>query len=136
MVVGGHARVNVAQKYDNVGRVNGDLCLITHLRQNNIVRFGLDTARIDQHQLTASPFGFTVNTVAGDAGGILDDGAALSDQTVEQRTFAHVRSADDGNEWFTHVYLPPLPYDVWHRRWVCLDWFRAARSKAHRHRLG
>ena len=57
---------------------------------------GNDAAGIDHAQHLARPFGFAVEAVAGDAGLVADDGAARSDQPVEQRRFADVGAADDG----------------------------------------
>jgi hypothetical protein len=53
--------------------------------------------------MTAAPLGFAVEAVARNAGLVADDGAARSDDAVEERRFAHIRAADDGEERSSRV---------------------------------
>ena len=54
--------------------------------------------------LTAS---CTENAVAGDAGGVLDDGEALAGQFIEDGGLAHIGAAHDGYDRFCHICSPP-----------------------------
>jgi hypothetical protein len=47
-----------------------------------------------------TPFGLGIYAVAGNARGILNDGAALADQLIEKRAFTNVRSAYYCYYWF------------------------------------
>ena len=58
--------------------------------------FGNNAAGIDDAQAAPAPFGLAVEPVAGDAGFVADDGAPRSHQPVEERGFADVGTAHDG----------------------------------------
>ena len=96
----GQPRAHVAEEHDHVRRVDCDLRLQFHLRKDHVVGFRLDSARVDQNQFSAAPFGFAVNAVAGHAGRILHDGAPLADEFIEQRALADIRSADNRDNGF------------------------------------
>ena len=82
--------------HDGVGLLQRDLGLAENLGGDQRFVFGNDAAGIDHAQRPARPFGFAVETVAGDAGLVADDGAARSDEAVEERRFADVGAADNG----------------------------------------
>ena len=103
-VGGGEARADVAHEDDGIGIVNGHLSLHLHLGQDDIVGAGLDTAGVDEDELAAVPFGLAVDAVTGDTGGVLHDGAALTDELVEQGRFTDVGTANDGDDRLGHGY--------------------------------
>ena len=102
LVRGGQAGFYIHHHDDAVGSVDGDLSLLAHVGQNTLVGGGLNAAGIHQQQLPAAPFAVAENAVAGNAGGILDDGNALAAQFIEQGGFAHVGAAYDRYNGFGH----------------------------------
>ena len=107
-VIGGKSRSYVAHKKNYVGVVNSNLRLKFHLRQNNIVGLGLNTARVDNHELLSAPFGFSVDSVACNAGLVFNDRAALAYKLIKKCALADVRSADNSYYWFCHLYFRPF----------------------------
>ena len=57
---------------------------------------------IHQTELAAAPLALAVNTVAGDTGGVLHDGQALTDQLIKQHGLTHIGASDDSNQRFRH----------------------------------
>ena len=102
-VVCKQSRTNIAHKDDGVRHLNGDLCLVAHLRENDIVGLGLDAARVDDGEAAPSPLAIAVNAVARDTGGVLYDTSALADQFIKQCTFADVGASNDGNHRLCHI---------------------------------
>ena len=76
------------------------LCLEFHLGENDVVGLRLNTAGVNEGQLSAAPLALAVDAVTGDAGGVLHNGAALADELVEKRAFAHIGAAHDGHNGF------------------------------------
>ena len=111
-VICGQPCADVAHEDDDVCRINGDLRLQSHLREDDIVGLGLNSARVDEDHFAASPFGFAVNTVAGDTGGVLDDRTALADQFIKQSTFTNVGASHDGDNRFCHNSVLSLLRDA------------------------
>ena len=97
-----HARAHVGHKDDDVRRVDRDLRLRAHLREDDVLRFRLDAARIDEREAAVFPLALAEDAVARDARRILHNGKALSDQLVEQSRFADIRSADNRHDRFGH----------------------------------
>ena len=54
---------------------------------------------IDDAQMASAPFRLAVEAVARDAGLVADDGAARAHQPIEERGFADVGTAHDGDGW-------------------------------------
>ena len=98
----GQADCYIDDHDDDRRRLNGDLRLPAHKLQHFVIRTGLDAAGIDKRKPAAIPLAFAVNTVAGDAGGILDDCHALAGQFVKEHRLADVRPADDGYDGLRH----------------------------------
>ena len=71
--------------HDGVGLFERDARLAKDLGRDQRIVVGNDAAGIDHAQQLARPFGFAIETVAGDAGLVADDGTARSDQAVEER---------------------------------------------------
>ena len=99
-VVRDQPALHVAQEDDDVGSLDGEGRLTAHLPQNGVVALRLDTAGIDEKEAMLSPLRIRIDTVAGNARRILDDGTALADNLIEQCAFADIRSADDSNDRF------------------------------------
>ena len=89
-VGGGQTGADIAEKDDDVCVLNGDLCLHLHLGQDDVN---------DDH-LSAAPLGLAVDAVACDARRILNNGAPLAYELVEQRGLAHIGASHDGNNRF------------------------------------
>ena len=107
-VRGGHPRADVHHKDDAVGGVDGDLGLLAHMGQDALGGLGLDAAGVHQQQLAALPLAGGEDAVAGDAGGVLDDGQPLAAQFIEQGGLAHIGPAHHCDDGFTHGLFPPF----------------------------
>ena len=83
LVGGGHAGLDIGDKNDHRGVVNGDLRLLPHEGQDLIIGAGLNTAGIHQTELAAQPLAFAVNAVTGHARRIFHDAQASADQLIE-----------------------------------------------------
>ncbi len=84
---------------DGVGFVESDLGLAVDFGGDEGGVVGDDAAGIDDAGDAAGPVDFTVDAVAGDAGLVAYDGAAGARESVEERGFADVGAADDGEGW-------------------------------------
>ena len=80
-----------------VGFFERDPGLAKNFRRNEIFVFGKDAAGVDDAQLASAPFRFAVEAVARDAGLVADNGAPRAHQPIEQRGFADVGAAHDGD---------------------------------------
>ena len=105
LVRGGKARLDIREEHDDRSVVNGDLGLVTHEGQDLVIRAGLNAAGIDEGKFPAAPFGFSVNAVAGDTGGILHDGKTPPDELIEQHGLAHIGTAHDGDDGFHCIHF-------------------------------
>ena len=83
---------------DGGGFFKGDFGLTKDFGGDEIFVVRNDAAGVDDTELVAAPFGFCVETVAGDTGLVADDGAAGSGEAIEERGFADVGASDDGDE--------------------------------------
>ena len=102
LVGGGQAVADIHHHDDAVGGVDGDLCLLPHVGQDALGGLRLDAAGGHQQEIVAVPLAVGKDAVAGDAGGILDDGQTLAAQFIEQGGFAHVGAAHDCYDRFAH----------------------------------
>ena len=89
--------LRVDDEHDHVGVAGGVLGLFARAEGDRVVGIDVefDAAGVDAGERAAAPLGERVEAVARDAGRVLDDGEALTDQTVEERAFAHVGATDD-----------------------------------------
>ena len=107
---------HVAHKNDYVCRVDRYLRLKTHLLENDIVCFGFNSARVNDHELLSAPFRLTVDPVSCDAGCILNDSTALTDELIKKCTLADIGSADNSNDRFCHfIYLLFSRFQAWQK---------------------
>ena len=109
-VRGGQADRHVDDHDDDRRRLNGDLRLTAHEFQHFTVRTRLDAAGVHQREGAPAPFAVAVNSVPGDAGGVLYDGGALPCEFIEKHGFAHIGPPDNGDQRFCHGNTS-FPYD-------------------------
>ena len=107
-VLRGHARAQVGDHDDAVGRVDRDLRLLAHVQQQAVVNMRLDTAGVDEQKFMPAPFAVTEDAVAGNAGRIFHDRDALAGQFVEDRGFPHIGAAHNGHNRFCHSVRSPF----------------------------
>ena len=81
-VVGKKSCPDVAHKYDNVGRCDGNLSLRSHLLEYSIVALRLYTTCIYQKKAMIIPLSIRINSVTGNTGSVLYYGSALSNFIV------------------------------------------------------
>ena len=93
----GQFRAAVHHHDDGVGFLQSDLGLAKNFRRNEVFVFGENAAGIHDAQMASAPFGLAVEPVARDAGFVADNGAPRADQPVEERGFADVGAAHDGD---------------------------------------
>ena len=108
LILRGDAVGQLGDHNDAVRRVDGDLRLLAHMRQQTVVNARLDTAGIHQQKFMPAPFAIAENAVAGDTGGVLHNGKALTGQLVEDGGLAHVGASHNGYDRFCHISFPPL----------------------------
>lgn len=106
LVGGGEPGLNVAQKDDDRGVLDGDLRLGAHEKQNFVVGAGLDAPRVHQVKPPPQPLAGGIEPVTSHAGGVLHDGEALPGELVEQHGLAHIRTAHNGYHR-SHIFYPP-----------------------------
>ena len=74
---------------------DGDVGLAKDLLRDKGFVVGNDAAGVDNFECVTAPFGFAIDTIAGDTGLIGNDGAAGAGEAVEKRGLADVRASDD-----------------------------------------
>ena len=104
LIGGGDAGADLGDEHDDVGRVNGELCLLAHEQQNFIIGARLDAAGIDDVERAAAPLALGIEPVARDAGRVLDNGQAAAAELIEEHGLADVRPAHDRNQGSGHDY--------------------------------
>jgi len=107
-VVGSESGANVAHKNDDVSGLNSHLRLLTHLFQNQIIGFGLNSARINENHTLAAPFGLAVDAVARNTGSVLNNRTTLPDELIKQSALANVGTSDNRNNRFCHKFICPF----------------------------
>ena len=107
-VVGGDSGGDIGDEYDCVGALHCEHCLLPHLREDDVVGLGLDTAGVDEHELLAEPLAAAVDTVAGNAGLVVHDGQALTHQLIEKCGLSHVRASYYC--YYLHIISPVLSF--------------------------
>ena len=100
LVRGGEAGLDIAEENDDRGVLDGDLRLLAHKGQDLAVGTRLDAAGVHDVKGTSAPLRLGVEPVAGDAGGVLNDGQAFAHQLIEQHGLSHIRASNDGDQRF------------------------------------
>ncbi len=93
------AGAGVDQEQHDVGALDGALGETAHARLQRLAAGGLPAGGIEQGEGKVAELGRRFTHVARHPRRVVDDGVALADQTVEQRRFANVGTADDGDPW-------------------------------------
>ncbi len=96
-------RINQALSYirdenDHICNVDGNLCLRTHLGQDDVLAVRFDAAGINQRKSASCPFGIRINPVARDAWRVLHNGDALPGNFVEEGRFADIWPPHNGDQ--------------------------------------
>jgi hypothetical protein len=103
VVVGCKPRLSVNDVKDSVGSVHRDFHLRANVIPHHVVAFKFQSARIDERKRSSAPLAICVNSVARNAGSVLDDGDSLPREPIEQRRFSDVRSSYNCHQWF-HIF--------------------------------
>ena len=102
LIEGDDALANVDHQQNHVGGLNGDGGLVDGGGDDYVVGFlaghEADAAGIDEREGAAQPLDLGADTVAGDAGPVVNDGDAAAGDAVEKRGLADIGSADDGDD--------------------------------------
>ena len=93
----GGADHRVDDEQHDVAEVDRDLGLCGH-RRVDAAGVGLPAAGVDEREAARHPLGLVGHAVAGDTGGVFDDGLAAAEDAVHQRRLADVRAADDRDD--------------------------------------
>ena len=103
LVGGGNAGLDVHYHDDGIRQLDADDGLAAHEFQHIVLGAGLDAAGVHQREGAVAPFAVAVDPVAGNAGGVLDDGGAVTGELIEQHGFANVGTANNGDQTFCHA---------------------------------
>ena len=86
---------------DDLGRFDGEFHLFEGRLDDHVIRFFTaqqsNPTGVHQCERAAAPFGLGADPVAGDAGLVVNDGDAASDNPVKQRRLSDVWPANNGN---------------------------------------
>src|SRR5207248_3235953 len=94
------ARIN--HHYDRRRLVQRNSGLTKNFGGDEIFFLGDDSAGVDYTEVISAPMRFAIKPVASDARLVADNRTARPDQPIEQRRFADVWTADDGDEGIGH----------------------------------
>ena len=83
---------------DGVSFFERHLCLTENGRRDKTLIIGDNSPGINDAQALSPPLGFSVQPVASDAGFIANNSPPRADDTVKQRGFADVGTADDRDD--------------------------------------
>ena len=96
------AGTDIHHHNDSVRQLDADFRLPAHEFQHFTVRVRLDAAGVHQREGTSAPLAIAVDSVAGDARGIFNDGGSLAGQLIKQHGFTHVWPPHNGDKGFCH----------------------------------
>ena len=102
LVRGGQAGLHIAQENNHRGVGNGDLRLLPHKGQDLRGGARLNAAGVHNVKGPSPPFTFGVQTVPGDAGGVLHNGETSAHQFIKEHGLAHIGAAHNGDQRFCH----------------------------------
>ena len=95
----------ICDKYDNIGSVDRNLCLLSHLRKNDVTAVRLNSASIDHGKGFVQPCHISINSVTGHTRCIFYNRYHFACQGVKQRGFADIRPAHYCYYWFAHTFV-------------------------------
>ena len=93
--------------HDGFGLIQRHPGLAKDLGRNQLRVIGQDAAGIDHPRMAAGPLDLAIDPVPGDARFIAHDRAAGTGETVEESGFAHIGTADDGQNGQSMCLPPP-----------------------------
>ena len=95
------AFLHVDDENDGARGFDGDFDLFERGFDNHVIGFfaaqQADAAGVHERERFSVPLGLGADAVARDAGLVVDNRNAFFDDAVEQRGFADIRAADDGD---------------------------------------
>ena len=97
------ALTDVSDEDDDICGINGDLRLVSHLGENDIFGFRLNTAGVYQRKFVVQPLHVGINTVTGYTRCILYNGNLVTCQCIKQGGFTHVRPAHNCYNRLAHT---------------------------------
>ena len=100
VVLRGHPRTRVDHKDDHIGLGHRLLRLFGHLFVDARAGIGLKTTRVNDNELLTPLLAVAVMAVTGQARKVCHDGVPALGEAVEQRGFAHIRAAHQGQYRF------------------------------------
>ena len=111
LVERGQAFARIDQEQSRVGVAHRGLGLLAHSAGKRLRVLVLEARGVDHPELESEQVRLALAPVAGDAGAVVDQRQALADEPVEQRRFADVGPADDGDGGKGHdARSSPLPW--------------------------
>ena len=102
--------MNVCDKDDNICRINGNLCLLSHLRKDDVTAVRLNTACIDHGKCLVQPCHICINSVSCNAGCIFYNRNLLTCQRIKQCGFTYIRPAHYRYYRFAHISVSFLSF--------------------------
>ena len=100
------ALLYICNKYNDICRINCNLCLLPHLWENDISAVRLNSSCIDQGKFSVKPVHICINSVSCHTRRILYNGDHLPCQHIKKCGFSYIRTPYNGNYRFTHLILP------------------------------
>ena len=92
----------IGKEADHIRRIHGDFCLTAHLAQQHIFAVGINAAGINQRKLSGQPFHIRIDTIPGNAGGILHDADAVSHNFIEKGRLANIGATNNRHKGSCH----------------------------------
>src|SRR3954471_15624642 len=97
-----HAFLHIDHKNNGIGRLDGQINLLDGRACDDIESFfaakQADPARINECKKSPTPFDFSGDAIARNAGLIMNDGNPAPCHAIEQRWFSNVWATDDGDK--------------------------------------
>ena len=101
---------DIREENNHVRRRNGNLRLLSHLRENDISAVRLNTACIDHGKCLVQPCHICINSVSCNAGCIFYNRNLLTCQRIKQCGFTYIRPAHYRYYRFAHISVSFLSF--------------------------
>jgi hypothetical protein len=93
------ASCGINKEQDQVSSIDGNARLVLYPNLNRIPNSGLHAARVHHTKAHPIPFDDADQPIAGGAGTIFDDRAALTNEAIEEGALPYVRSPNERYKW-------------------------------------
>jgi hypothetical protein len=109
VVTGRDTCFRIDHEYDHVGFIHGALGLVARplgdFNGRGLVDFGsvLKSGRIDDRELDSAPGCCAVETIPSGTRNVLDNGSSFTDESIEERGFADIGSANNRDYRSCHI---------------------------------